>query len=88
MALKPMDDLGIVVLFSVFESAVRDHLEGIIKPLAAELGHPLLRREPRPTNIANLTASEAFARLKELLDTLGIAAEPELDIDAGSRIGS
>ncbi len=30
------------MLFSVFEAAVRDHLEGIIKPMTGNLGHPIL----------------------------------------------
>ena len=38
-----MEDLGVLVLFSVFESAVRDHLEGIIRPLTEGLGHPILQ---------------------------------------------
>lgn len=41
-ALKPLEDLGVLVLFSVFEAAVRDHLEAIIKPLTNNLGHPIL----------------------------------------------
>lgn len=35
------------------------------------------KREPRSANIINLTAREAFDRLKEFLDTLGIAVEAE-----------
>src|SRR5436190_12150817 len=41
-AIKPLEDLGVLVLFSVFEAAVRDHLEGIIKPMTGNLGHPIL----------------------------------------------
>lgn len=129
-ALGPLDDLGVLVLFSVFESTVRDHLEAIIKPLVARLEHPILRnaaddvldgirqgsfanyvlsplqnqkhiaaeltdkvrqvrdyrnwvahgkREPRPPHIVNLTTMEAFSRLKEFLDILGIAVEAELE---------
>lgn len=37
------------------------------------------KREPRPQHIISLTAIEAFSRLKEFLDTLGIAVEAELD---------
>ena len=128
-ALGPLDDLGVLVLFSVFEAAVRNHLEGAINPLIAGLGHPVLKsaaedaldgvrqgsfankvlsplqaqgritpelsnrvkqvrdyrnwvahgkREPRPQGIINLTANEAFTRLKDFLDTLGIAVEAEL----------
>lgn len=42
-ALRPIDDLGVLVLFSVFESAVRDHLDEAIRPLTAGLEHPILR---------------------------------------------
>ncbi len=41
-AIKPLEDLGVLVLFSVFEAAVRDYLEGIIRPLTGNLGHPIL----------------------------------------------
>ena len=41
-ALEPLNDLGILVLFSVFEAAVRDHLEEIIRPMTGHLGHPIL----------------------------------------------
>src|SRR5258707_15186711 len=41
LAIKPLEDLGVLVLFSVFEAAVRDHLEGIIRPLTGDLGHPI-----------------------------------------------
>lgn len=129
-ALAPIDDLGVLVLFSVFESAVRDYLEGIIKPLTVTLGHPILehaaddaldgirqgsfankvltplkeqqsitadlsdkvkqvrdyrnwvahgRREPRPEHVGNMPTGEAFKRLKEFLDALGVSAEGELE---------
>ncbi len=128
LAIKPLEDLGVLVLFSVFEAAVRDYLEGIIKPMTGKLGHPILehaaekvlegikqgsfanqvlaplqeqgritpqlsdkvkqvrdyrnwvahgKREPREPHIVNLDAKEAFERLKEFLETLSIAVEPE-----------
>lgn len=128
IAIKPLEDLGVLVLFSVFEAAVRDYLEGIIRPMTGNLGHPILehaaenvlegikqgsfanrvltplqdqgritpqlsdkvkqvrdyrnwvahgKREPRDSRIVNLDAKEAFARLKEFLETLGIAVEAE-----------
>lgn len=128
LALKPLEDLGVLVLFSVFEAAVRDHLEGIIKPLTGQLGHAILehaaekvlegikqgsfanqvltplqdqgritpelsdkvkqvrdyrnwiahgKREPRDPSIINLTAAEAFDRLREFLEALSIAVETE-----------
>ncbi len=42
-AIEPLNDLGVLVLFSVFEAAVRDHLEDVIKPLVNSLDHPILR---------------------------------------------
>ena len=129
-ALLPLEDLGILVLFSVFESAVRDHLAKAIRPETDELVHPLLKqaalnvldgiqqgslannvltplkaqatvtadlsekvnqvrhyrnwvahgkRSPRPPNIVTITALEAFYRLKEFLDAVGIASRPELE---------
>ena len=41
-SLEPIDDLAIVVLFSVFESRVRDHLLERIKPHAAVIRDPIL----------------------------------------------
>jgi hypothetical protein len=130
LAIQPLEDLGVLVLFSVFEAAVRDHLEGVIKPLTGSLGHPILehasekvlegikqgsfanqvltplqeqgritsqlsdkvkqvrdyrnwiahgKREPREPHIINLDVKEAFERLKEFLEALGIAVEPEQD---------
>ncbi len=42
-SLKPIDDLAIVVLFSVFESQVRDYLVARIKPEAVSLTDPILK---------------------------------------------
>src|SRR5262245_53731293 len=42
-SLKPIDDLAIVVLFSVFESNVRDYLVARIRPEAAALTDPILK---------------------------------------------
>lgn len=134
IALGPIDDLGVLVLFSVFESAVREHLEGSIRPLTIGLSHPILKdaandviegirqgsfannvlsplqrqrhitpelsdkvkqvrdyrnwvahgkREPGPEHIQNLLPSEAFARLNEFLEQLGIAVQAELE-DSGA----
>jgi hypothetical protein len=42
-SLKPIDDLAVVVLFSVFESQVRDYLIVRMKPQADTLVDPILR---------------------------------------------
>jgi hypothetical protein len=43
IGLKPIDDLAIVVLFSVFESQVRDYLVERMKPEKEALTDPLLK---------------------------------------------
>ena len=43
VSLKPIDDLAVVVLFSVFESQVRDYLIARIRPEAAGLTDPILK---------------------------------------------
>jgi hypothetical protein len=45
--LKPLDDLAIVVLFSVFEALVRGALVELIKPEADKLSDPILREPSR-----------------------------------------
>src|SRR5437899_1374960 len=42
-SLKPIDDLAVVVLFSVFESRVRDYLTELIEPQASLITDPILR---------------------------------------------
>jgi hypothetical protein len=42
-ALKPLEDLAILVLFSVFEAAVRDYIEAIVQPEANKLNDPILQ---------------------------------------------
>ena len=46
-SLRPIDDLAVVVLFSVFESQVRDYLAARIKPEAAGLSDPIRKGRPR-----------------------------------------
>ena len=124
-SLAPIDDLAVVVLFSVFESIVRGHVVTLIQPEADRLSDPILKhaaeeairgveegsfyrrvlvplkgwervsadlvtqvdqvrhyrnwvahgRRDSPTNKVHPKA--AYERLKEFLDALGIAAEPE-----------
>jgi uncharacterized protein YutE (UPF0331/DUF86 family) len=42
-SLKPIDDLAVVVLFSVFESHVRDYLMERIRPHAESISDPILK---------------------------------------------
>jgi hypothetical protein len=136
LAIRPLEDLGVLVLFSVFEAAVRDHLEEVVRPKIGNLGHPILehaaenalegikqgsfanhvlsplqeqgritpqlidrtkqvrdyrnwvahgKREPRGTNIVNLNPREAFERLTEFLDALGIAVASEREESTSSE---
>src|SRR5216684_9319248 len=43
VSLKPIDDLAVVVLFSVFESRVRDYLVELIEPHAESITDPILK---------------------------------------------
>ncbi len=43
VSLKPIDDLAVVVLFSVFESRVRDYLVELIEPQAQRIADPILK---------------------------------------------
>jgi hypothetical protein len=43
VSLKPIDDLAVVVLFSVFESRVRDYLIELIEPQAKGITNPILK---------------------------------------------
>lgn len=129
-ALESLEDLGVLVLFSMFEAVVRDSLEQDIMPMMGGLGHPILeqaaeralegirqgsfanqvlaplqdqgqitpqlsdkvkqvrdyrnwvahgKREPRDPAIVNLDAREAFKRLKEFLEAMGIPVGAEAD---------
>ena len=60
LAIQPLEDLGVLVLFSVFEAAVRDHLAGIIKPMTTRLGHPIL--EHAAENVLEGIAQGSFAK--------------------------
>ena len=42
LAIEQLEDLGVLVLFSVFEAIVRDHLESVIRPMTGNLGHEIL----------------------------------------------
>lgn len=43
-SVKAIDDLAVVVMFSVFESQVREYLNSIVEPQAAEITDPILRQ--------------------------------------------
>jgi hypothetical protein len=43
LGLKPIDDLAVVVLFSVFESRVRQFLVDLVEPQASAITDPILK---------------------------------------------
>ena len=75
VALAPMEDLGILVLFAVFEAAVRDHLERIVRPLASNLEHPILRNAAEEALDGIRQGSFATKVLAPLQDQKRITAE-------------
>jgi len=75
-AVEPLDDLGILVLFSVFEAAVRDHLDDVIRPLTgSHLGHAIL--EAAAENVLEGIRQGSFANhiLKPLKEQKRISPE-------------
>lgn len=61
--LSELDDLAVLVLFSVFESNVRDWAETQIKPEADALRHPLLVKAK--ADVLDLIAEGSFFRILE-----------------------
>jgi hypothetical protein len=43
ISLQPIEDLAVLVMFSVFERRVRDYLTGLIKPQADQVTDPILK---------------------------------------------
>ncbi|HEV3261861.1 MAG TPA: hypothetical protein VG013_33735 [Gemmataceae bacterium] len=69
-SLKPIDDLAVVVLFSVFESHVRDYLVERIKPQAAWFTDPILK-EATDDAIQGVKEGSFYRRVLEPLKTQG-----------------
>jgi hypothetical protein len=65
-SLKPIDDLAVVVLFSVFESRVRDYMVEQIEPDAAGLADPILK-EAADDAIQGVKEGSFFRRVLEPL---------------------
>jgi hypothetical protein len=65
-SLKPIDDLAVVVLFSVFESRVRDYLIERIEPEAGTLTDPILK-EAAEDAIQGVQEGSFFGRVLEPL---------------------
>jgi len=69
-SLKPIDDLAVVVLFSVFESHVREYLVERIEPQAAALSDPILK-EAAADAIQGVKEGSFYRRVLDPLKTQG-----------------
>jgi hypothetical protein len=69
-SLKPIDDLAVVVLFSMFESRVRDHLIELIEPEAERITDPILK-EAAGDAIRGVEDGSFYRRVLEPLKAQG-----------------
>jgi hypothetical protein len=70
VGLKPIDDLAVVVLFSVFESLVRDYLLELIEPQAKRITDPILR-EAAEVALDGVRDGSFYRRVMEPLKNQG-----------------
>lgn len=63
LGLKPFDDIAVLVLFSVFEAEVRDHIGEEIEPLAEAIQHPVLKAAAN--EVVGDVENGSFGRLME-----------------------
>lgn len=75
-SLAPIDDLAVVVLFSVFEAMVRSHVVALIQPEAGGLTDPILRHAAEDA-IRGVEEGSFFRRVLEPLKAQG-RVSPEL----------
>lgn len=81
ISLAPIDDLAVVVLFSVFESLVRDHIVGLIKPQAETLSDPILKQAAEDA-IRGVEEGSFYRRVLDPLKQQGrIAADLITQVD-------
>jgi hypothetical protein len=69
-SLAPIDDLAVVVLFSVFESLVRSHVVALIKPEATALSDPILKQAAEDA-IRGIEEGSFYRRVLEPLKEQG-----------------
>jgi hypothetical protein len=80
-SLQPIDDLAIVVLFSVFESHVRGYLIARIKPEAAVLTDPILK-EAADDAIQGVEEGSSYRRVLHPLKEQGrVSADLVTQVD-------
>jgi hypothetical protein len=75
-SLEPIDDLAVVVLFSVFESQVRDFLSKLMQPHADRITHPILREAARDA-LRGVEDGSFYRRVLEPLKRQGFVS-PDL----------
>jgi hypothetical protein len=81
VSLKPIDDLAVVVLFSVFESRVRDYLIELIEPQAQAITDPILK-EAADDAMQGVKEGSFYRRVLEPLKSQGrIPADLVTQID-------
>ena len=80
-SLAPIDDLAVVVLFSVFESQVREHVVALIRPEAAGLLDPILK-EAAEDAIQGVQEGSFYRRVLEPLKAQGrVSADLVTQVD-------
>jgi hypothetical protein len=80
-SLQPIDDLAVVVLFSVFEAQVRDHLRERIEPQKAGLTDPILI-EAAEVAVQGVEEGSFYRRVLEPLKKQGrVSADLVTQID-------
>ncbi|MFO0969810.1 MAG: hypothetical protein U0793_30000 [Gemmataceae bacterium] len=72
VSLAPIDDLAVVVLFSVFESRVRDYLLDLIEPQARDITDPILKEAAKEA-LAGVKEGSFYRRVLEPLKRQGTA---------------
>jgi hypothetical protein len=80
-SLKPIDDLAILVLFSVFELQVRDYLIGLMRPHADKIADPILK-EAATDALRGVEEGSFYRRVLEPLKKQGrISADLITQVD-------
>ena len=70
VSLEPIDDLAVVVLFSVFESLVREYLIELLQPEVDGIIHPILK-EAAENAISGVGEGSFYRRVLEPLKNQG-----------------
>ena len=77
-ALNPLDDLAVLVLFSVFEATVREYLELRIQPEASILSEPILKHAAQEA-IVGVREGSFFNRVLNPLKQQGQVSSDLID---------